>query len=97
MRLPLLVNLMSAPNTFPALLLNHAAQRANAPATREKYLGIWQTWSWSEVATQVRFMACGLASLGFKPHNSLAIIGELMYAYLTMVLIEDMLSVAFAV
>ncbi len=67
---------ISAPNTFPSLLLAHAAQRPNAPATREKYLGIWQTWSWSEVATQVRFMACGLASLGFKPHHSLAIIGD---------------------
>ncbi len=67
---------MSAPTTFPALLLAHAAQRPNAPATREKYLGIWQTYSWSDVATTVRHMACGLASLGFKPHNALAIIGD---------------------
>jgi long-chain acyl-CoA synthetase len=67
---------MSAPNTFPALLLAHAAQRSAAPATREKYLGIWQTYSWADVATTVRHMACGLASLGFKPHNALAIIGD---------------------
>lgn len=69
--------MMSLPaQTFPALLLAHATQRPAAPATREKTLGIWQTWSWSEVATQVRFMACGLASLGFKPHHALAIIGD---------------------
>ncbi len=79
MRLSLSVKTMSAPNTantFPALLLAHAVQRPDAPATREKYLGIWQTWSWCEVATRVRWMACGLASLGFKPHNALAIIGD---------------------
>ena len=63
-------------NTFPALLLAHAASRPTAPATREKDLGIWQTWSWAQVAEQVRFMACGLASLGFKQGSSLAIIGD---------------------
>ncbi len=67
---------MSAPNTFPTLLLAHATQRSSAPATREKYLGIWQTYSWADVALTVRHMACGLASLGFKPHNALAIIGD---------------------
>jgi long-chain acyl-CoA synthetase len=70
------VKTMSAPNTFPALLLAHAAKQPAAPATREKYLGIWQTYSWADVATTVRHMACGLASLGFKPHNALAIIGD---------------------
>ena len=33
-------------DTFPRLLLHHAALRPNAPATREKDLGIWQTWTW---------------------------------------------------
>ena len=51
-------------DTFPRLLLNHAAVRGDRPATREKYLGIWQTWTWGEVATEVRAMACGLAELG---------------------------------
>ena len=53
-------------DTFPRLLLNHAATRGDRPATREKYLGIWQTWSWSQVAEEVRAIACGLAELGFK-------------------------------
>jgi long-chain acyl-CoA synthetase len=29
--------------TFPQLLINHAAQRPNAAAMREKEYGIWQT------------------------------------------------------
>lgn len=42
---------------------------------REKDLGIWQTWSWSAVAQEVREIACGLASLGFRPFDNLAIVG----------------------
>ena len=37
-------------NTFPRLLLDHAQQQPDAPAVREKDLGIWQTWSWAAVA-----------------------------------------------
>ncbi|MDM0000087.1 AMP-binding protein [Variovorax sp. J22P240] len=62
-------------NTFPRLLLNHAKQQPDAPAVREKDLGIWQTWSWAEVAREVREFACGLASLGFKAGDNLAIVG----------------------
>ena len=32
-------------DTFPRLLLHHAEHRADHPATREKDLGIWQTWN----------------------------------------------------
>ena len=62
-------------NTFPRLLLSHAKERPDAPAVREKDLGIWQTWSWSAAATEVREIACGLASLGFAPGANLAIVG----------------------
>jgi len=63
-------------DTFPRLLLNHAATRGDRPATREKYLGIWQTWNWSQVAEEVRAIACGLAELGFKRGDNLALIGD---------------------
>ncbi len=63
-------------HTFPRLLLHHARTRPNAPAMREKYLGIWQTWTWSEVAERVRALSCGLAELGFKRGDNLAIIGD---------------------
>jgi long-chain acyl-CoA synthetase len=61
--------------TFPRLLLAHAQQQPDAPAVREKDLGIWQTWCWAEVAKEVREFACGLASLGLKPGDNLAIVG----------------------
>ncbi|MBL8311042.1 MAG: AMP-binding protein [Burkholderiales bacterium] len=63
-------------DTFPRLLLKHASVRPDAPALREKYLGIWQTWSWRDTATEVREMALGLASLGFARGENLAIIGD---------------------
>ena len=63
-------------HTFPRLLFHHAKVRPNAPAMREKHLGIWQTWTWSDVAERVRALACGLASLGFKRGDNLAIIGD---------------------
>ena len=63
-------------DTFPRLLLNHAQLRGDRPATREKDLGIWQTWTWSQVAEEVRALACGLAAQGFKRGMNLAIIGD---------------------
>jgi long-chain acyl-CoA synthetase len=62
--------------TFPRRLLHHAAVRPLHPATREKDLGIWQTWNWSEVAAEVRALACGLAAQGFGRGMHLAIIGD---------------------
>ena len=64
-----------AANTFPRLLLAHAKQQPDAPAVREKDLGIWQTWRWTQAATEVREIACGLASLGFEAGDNLAIVG----------------------
>ncbi|HRO80122.1 MAG TPA: AMP-binding protein [Alicycliphilus denitrificans] len=62
--------------TFPQLLLQHAAQRPDAPALREKEYGIWQTWSWKAAAAEVRLMACGLLSLGFAKGQNLALISD---------------------
>jgi long-chain acyl-CoA synthetase len=63
-------------DTFPRLLLDHAQARGDHPAVREKDLGIWQTWSWRQVADEVRALACGLAAKGFKRGMHLAIIGD---------------------
>ena len=63
-------------HTFPRLLFHHAKTRPDAPAMREKSLGIWQTWTWSDVGERVRALACGLAALGFKRGDNLAIIGD---------------------
>ncbi len=71
---------MAAPpdtlDTFPRLLLEHARVRGGRTAMREKDLGIWQSWTWSEAAAETRAMAAGLAELGFKRGDHLAIIGD---------------------
>jgi long-chain acyl-CoA synthetase len=64
------------PDTFPRLLLHQAEARPDGPAFREKDMGIWQTWTWAQVADEVRSLASGLASLGFKRGDNLAIIGD---------------------
>jgi long-chain acyl-CoA synthetase len=69
-------SLPQALDTFPRLLLHHAATRGERPAVREKEFGIWQTYSWSQVASQVRALACGLAAQGFKRGMNLAIVGD---------------------
>ena len=63
-------------DTFPRLLLHQAQVRPDHPATREKDLGIWQTWTWRQVADEVRALACGLAAQGFRRGMHLAIIGD---------------------
>jgi len=63
-------------DTFPRLLQSHVKLRPNQDAIREKDLGIWQSWTWSEAAMEIRSLACGLASLGLKRGEKLAIIGD---------------------
>ena len=66
----------TVPTTFPRLMLDHAAQRPDAPALREKDLGIWQTTTWRELATLVREMAGGFAAAGLRRGQHLVVIGE---------------------
>ena len=63
-------------DTFPKLLLNRKNLSPNRPAMREKDFGIWQTWTWEQVANEVRSVACGLAAAGFRRGDKLAIVGD---------------------
>ena len=63
-------------DTFPRLLFFHAQTRGDKVAMREKDLGIWQSWTWSDVADRVGALAAGLAALGFKRGDNLAVIGD---------------------
>src|SRR5215469_3019375 len=69
-------NKAGALDTFPKLLLEHARVRPHRPANREKDCGIWQSWSWAEVAAEVEAFACGLAAMGVRRGDKLAIIGD---------------------
>jgi len=62
--------------TFPRLLLDHARQRPDAPALREKLYGIWQTTSWGALATLVQHLACGLAAAGVRRGEHVVVVGD---------------------
>ena len=62
-------------DTFPKLLVRNARIRGDRPAIREKDLGIWQTFTWSQVHDQIRDFAIGLNELGVKPGDKVAIVG----------------------
>ena len=64
------------PDTFPKLLERNARQFGDSPSIREKDYGIWQTWTWSQVHDEVRRIAAGLASLGIKRGDKVAIVGD---------------------
>jgi long-chain acyl-CoA synthetase len=63
-------------DTFPKLLFEHLRRRPDRPAMREKDFGIWQGWNWAQSAAEIEQMACGLAALGFKRGDKLAVIGD---------------------
>ena len=77
--------------TFPRLLKQHASERPNDPALREKEYGIWQTWSWQRAQDEVRWMAAGLAALGFSAGHNLAIVGDNRpYLYLSFLAVQSL-------
>ena len=67
---------MTADATIPGLLLRNASEIGSAPAMREKSMGIWRTLTWSGYLELVRDFSLGLASLGFKRGDVLAVIGD---------------------
>jgi long-chain acyl-CoA synthetase len=62
--------------TLPKLLLANAAARGKRPALRQKALGIWQTLTWGEVATQSREVGAGWLALGVGRGTPVAILGR---------------------
>jgi long-chain acyl-CoA synthetase len=63
-------------DTFPKILMRNAAVRPTRPAFRHKDLGIWQSWTWAEVAEIVRAYAAGLRRLGLGRGGKIAIVGQ---------------------
>ena len=63
-------------DTFPKVLLDLAERRPDGVAIREKDYGIWQSWTWKEVADEVRAFAGGLAGFGFERGDKVAIVGD---------------------
>ena len=63
-------------DTFPKLLAHNASVRGGRPAIREKDLGIWQAWTWAEVAREVEMMAAGFAALGLRRGDKILVVGD---------------------
>ena len=68
-------NSAAAADTFTKLLIRNANLFDVRPAMRQKDLGIWQTWTWSDLLEIVRAYAVGLDRLGLKRGETIAIVG----------------------
>ncbi|MCB2189414.1 MAG: AMP-binding protein [Deltaproteobacteria bacterium] len=63
--------------TLPALLKRNAEKYGDSKtAIREKEYGIWQSFTWRHYYENVKYLALGLAALGFEAGDALAIIGD---------------------
>lgn len=75
--------------SVPALFRRNAKNNPSAPAFREKEFGIWQTWTWTDAASEAEALALGLIDLGIKQGDFVAIIGRNRPSlYISMVGIE---------
>jgi long-chain acyl-CoA synthetase len=63
-------------DTVPKMFLNAVRLRGDKTFMREKRLGIWRAWSWTDTASAVREIAMGLASLGFAPGQCASILSN---------------------
>ncbi len=63
-------------DTLQQMFWNAAALRGDKVWLREKHLGIWRSQTWAQVATAVREVAMGLASLGFEPGDTASILSN---------------------
>lgn len=63
-------------DTIPQLLLHQASRFGDQVLHRKKDFGIWQHFTWNDVVEEVKTFAMGLASLGLKRGQTLAMIGE---------------------
>jgi long-chain acyl-CoA synthetase len=66
---------MGPQTTFPQRLLQHADERPQAPAMREKEYGIWQTLSWAQLAAMVEQLAAGLHQAGLQRGDHMVVVG----------------------
>ena len=63
-------------DTLPKLLIHNAAALGARPAMRHKDLGIWQTWTWTQMLEEIRAFSVGLSELGLKRGDKFTIIGN---------------------
>ena len=62
--------------TIPALLRARCRENGDATAHREKDLGIWQAYSWTDYLNHVRLIGMGLRALGLGRGDVISILSE---------------------
>jgi long-chain acyl-CoA synthetase len=67
---------IAANDTLPKLLRQNAREHPDDIALREKDLGIWRSWTWSQYLDRVRAFGLGLHGLGVGRGDVVALIGD---------------------
>ena len=62
--------------TIPAMFWNAVQQRGPSVWLRQKDLGIWRSWTWTQVGQMVREIAHGLMALDFAPRETASILSN---------------------
>ena len=62
--------------TIAAMFWNGVAHRGPQVWLREKKLGLWRAWTWTQVGDAVREIAGGLMALGFEPGHTASILSN---------------------
>ena len=62
--------------TLPQYVLKNARQRPHSIAMREKEHGIWKQWTWAQYLEEVHELSLGLAAVGFKKEDKVAILSD---------------------
>ncbi len=63
-------------DTFPKVLRYNATHYSDDVAMREKDLGLWTEYTWSDYHNNVMRLALGLRELGLEPGDVVALIGD---------------------
>ena len=63
-------------DTLPKLFRHVVRERGDAPALREKELGIWRAISWREYGQRATHAGLGLVALGLQPRDVVSIIAD---------------------
>jgi long-chain acyl-CoA synthetase len=63
-------------DTLPRLFRHVVGLRGDAPAMREKALGVWRAITWRQYGDRAKHVALGLVALGFRPGDVVSILAD---------------------
>ncbi|MFH0914232.1 MAG: AMP-binding protein [Chloroflexota bacterium] len=61
---------------YPKYLVRNYRERPDMVAVRRKDYGIWNNYTWRDCYQRVKYLSLGLISLGLKPGEKVAMIGD---------------------